>query len=214
MREPIYVFGRGGHAKVIAMTIEAGDDFRVEAFVDRDAVAGDVFLGRPVIAESYFLDRRQSEAVVLGIGEGMIRRRVAERLQGHARFPAVVHPSAVLAPDIELGEGTVVMPRVVVNPGGRIGRFCVLNTGAILDHDGSLGDFSALAPGVTVCGDCRIGRGVYVGAGATISHGISVGDGSIVGGGAFVRANIEPYAMWAGVPARFVRPARPDQPVL
>jgi len=50
-----------------------------------------------------------------------------------------------------------------------------------------------------------IGNDVWVGSHVLIMDGISIGDGAIIGAGAVVTKNIEPYAIYAGVPAKFIR---------
>jgi galactoside O-acetyltransferase len=51
----------------------------------------------------------------------------------------------------------------------------------------------------------RIGDGADIGTNATVLPGITIGEGAIVGAGAVVTDDVEPYAIVAGVPARFVR---------
>lgn len=45
---------------------------------------------------------------------------------------------------------------------------------------------------------------VWVGAGAKILMGVTVGQGAVIGAGAVVTADIPPYAVAAGVPARVI----------
>ena len=51
----------------------------------------------------------------------------------------------------------------------------------------------------------RIGMGADIGVNAVILPGVSVGRGAIVGAGAVVTHDVAPYAVVAGVPARFIR---------
>jgi acetyltransferase-like isoleucine patch superfamily enzyme len=51
----------------------------------------------------------------------------------------------------------------------------------------------------------RIGAGADIGMNAVILPGVSVGRGAIVGAGAVVTENVAPFAVVAGVPARFIR---------
>ena len=50
-----------------------------------------------------------------------------------------------------------------------------------------------------------IGHDVWIGHGAIVMPGISIGHGAIIGGGAVVTQDVEPYAIVAGVPAKFIR---------
>ena len=51
----------------------------------------------------------------------------------------------------------------------------------------------------------RIEAWADVGTGAVILPGVTVGKGSIIGAGAVVTADVPPFAIVAGVPARFLR---------
>ena len=51
----------------------------------------------------------------------------------------------------------------------------------------------------------QLGNDVWVGAGACLKGGVTIGDGAVIGAGAVVTRDVEPYAIYAGVPARLVR---------
>lgn len=50
-----------------------------------------------------------------------------------------------------------------------------------------------------------IGDDAWIGAGAIILPGVMIGEGSIISAGAVVTHSTEPRAIYAGVPARFIR---------
>ena len=54
-------------------------------------------------------------------------------------------------------------------------------------------------------GNVIIGNDVWVGYGATILSGVSIGTGAIIGAKSVVTANVPPYAIVAGNPARVLR---------
>jgi len=49
-----------------------------------------------------------------------------------------------------------------------------------------------------------IGHDVLISHGVRILEGVTIGDGAIIAAGSLVRSNIEPYAIYAGVPAKKV----------
>lgn len=51
----------------------------------------------------------------------------------------------------------------------------------------------------------RVGAWADIGTNATILPGVTIGKGAIVGAGAVVVSDVEPFAVVAGVPARFLR---------
>lgn len=48
----------------------------------------------------------------------------------------------------------------------------------------------------------EIGNDVWIGYGVKICEGVTIGDGAVVGAGSLVTKPIEPYAIYAGVPAK------------
>ena len=55
-----------------------------------------------------------------------------------------------------------------------------------------------------------IERGVWLCTGATVLHGVTVGEDSVVAAGAVVTRDVPAGVLVAGVPARVLRPVRPD----
>ena len=51
----------------------------------------------------------------------------------------------------------------------------------------------------------RVGAGADIGVNAVLLPGVTVGAGAIVGAGAVVTKDVDPYAIVAGVPAKFLR---------
>lgn len=54
-------------------------------------------------------------------------------------------------------------------------------------------------------GPVRIGNDVWIGWGATIMSGVTIGDGAVIGAQSMVTKDVEPYAIVAGNPARFIK---------
>lgn len=51
----------------------------------------------------------------------------------------------------------------------------------------------------------EIGNDVWLGSGVRLLDGVRIGDGAIIGAGAIVTCDVEPYAIYVGVPARRIR---------
>ncbi len=71
--------------------------------------------------------------------------------------PCLLAEDAILANDIKLPQGTVVMAGVIINADAKIGEFCILNTKSSLGHDSVMADFSSLASGATTVVNVIIG---------------------------------------------------------
>lgn len=149
--------------------------------------------------------------VIIAIGDNAARERVAA---GYSRFATVVHPTACVASDVEVGEGSVIMAGAVINSGSRIGLHCIVNTHATVEHDCVLNDFAHVAPGATLGGSVRIGHGAVISLHAGVIHGRTVGAYTVVGAGAVVLDDLPDQVVAYGVPARIARSRTPGEPYL
>ncbi len=52
----------------------------------------------------------------------------------------------------------------------------------------------------------KVERGASIGSNATILGGVTIGAGSLIGAGSVVTRDVPPDQIWAGNPARFIRP--------
>lgn len=68
----------------------------------------------------------------------------------------MIHPTAIVEPGAEIGEGTKVWHFAHIRQGAKIGKNCVISKDVFVDHDVSVGD------------NCKIENGVYIPFGVTI----------------------------------------------
>lgn len=114
---------------------------------------------------------------------------------------------------IAIGERTHVDQFCVLyGQGGlRIGARCAIASGVVVytqsNQYESAPELDVIEQPV-VYAPVRMGDDVWIGAGAVILPGVSVGDHAVIGAGAVVRSDVPPWAVVAGVPARFVRDRR------
>lgn len=197
---PIFILGAGGHAKVV-LSVAQACGLKVTALLDDSpAKQGTRVLGVPVASALTRLPD-QAQAIV-GVGRNAVRRAIVARLLTCPSWLTLIHPRAWVAPEVEVGPGTVIMAGSIVQPGTKIGAHSIINTGAIVDHDCRIGDFAHVAPGAHICGGVQVDEGVFVCVGASIAPSLKIGAWSVVAAGAVVLGNIAPQVLTAGVPAK------------
>ena len=179
---------------------------RYEVVVVLDDDPRGEFRGVPVLPGRQTLQAGllgDSQGGFVAIGDNNVRRELAE-LADAAELPLVtlVDPAATVARDVIVGDGSVVMPGVVVNVGTTIGRNAILNTSCSVDHDCTVDDYAHLSPGVHVSGECEIGCGAHLGIGVSVMQRIRIGANAVVGAGAAVLHDVGAGATAVGVPAR------------
>ncbi len=213
-RLPLYVFGASGHGKVVADAALASHLFVVRGFLDDDASRhGQVLLGLPVEGGLDAIQGQQGRVgVALGVGSNRARLAVLSRLvaAGHS-VVTVVHPSAVVASGVTLGDGSFVAPLSVVHTEAHVGRACIVNSGAVVEHDDKLADGVHVSPNAALGGGVTLGQGVHVGLGAVVLPNVMIGDWAVVGAGAVVTSAVAEGVTVAGVPARRITPRKAEQ---
>lgn len=209
----IVIIGSSGHAKVVIDAIERQGKFKIAGLVDLEGDTSKNVLGHAVIGPTSAIKdlvvQHKLAGAVVAIGDNFVRGRVSKHL-GHAtpdlKLVTVVHPTATIGKDVEIGDGTVVLAGAVINSASRVGRCCIVNTRASLDHDGMMGDYSSLAPGCVTGGNCKLGDYAAIGIGSTVTHGVTVGEHTVVGAGSTVVKNLGAYFVAYGTPAKQIRP--------
>ena len=139
--------------------------------------------------------------VFIGIGDGNVRRRISEMLEG-IKFGILIHPSAHVGKNIHLSEGTIVTQNVVLTCDIKIGKHAHLNLNTTIGHDSEIGDYFTSAPNVNVSGKCLIGNNVYLGTQASIRDCIRISDNVTVGMGGVVVKDILEEGIYIGVPVK------------
>jgi len=200
--------GAGGHAKVLLDILRLMNEYRVVGLLDPGCVGtsvGDV----PVLGGDELLPRLHAEGTVAafigvgGVGDNALRSKLFEKVQAAGfTFINVIHPAAILAQGVQLGQGVAIMAGVIVNPDTRIGDNVIINTGAIVEHDCEIAGHAHISPGAVLCGGVRVGIGAHIGAGATVRQYVTVGERALVGAGAVVVKDVPPGVVVLGVPAR------------
>ena len=181
MTQPVIIIGAGGHAKVVIDTLKRSG-VKILGAVDADPNRhGQDILGVPVLGGDDVVISHKPDSVRLVNGIGSTadtapRRNIFERFkeQGYC-FTTCIHPAAIIAEEVEIGEGSQIMAGAVIQPGTRIGANCIINTRASVDHDCTIGDHVHIAPGAVLSGGVVAENSVHVGTGASVIHDMRIG---------------------------------------
>ena len=194
----LIIVGASGHGKVVA-DIALLNGYEEIVFIDGNPDVK-TCAGFPVVGDESVVSEIDGDLFV-AIGNNATRKRIMEKFSDRS-FSVLIHPTAVIARDAQIGKGTVVAAGVVVNPNVKIGRGCIVNTSSSIDHDCVVGDYVHIAVGARLCGTVCVGDETFIGAGVTIINNTSICSGCTIGAGASVIKNIEDKGTYIGIPAR------------
>jgi len=179
-----------GHAGVIVDTLKLMNGFELNEFIDRTPeLQGKTICGVPVIGSSDDLAKFDftGKLVHIAIGDNAARKNIYRELKRlNAPLVTIVHPTAIISQDVEIGEGCFIAPGAIINNGTRVGPVSIINTGSIVEHDNEIGCAVHVAPGTTTAGRVTIKDLAFVGVGSTILPDIVVGEAVMVGAGSTV----------------------------
>lgn len=208
----LVIWGCGGHGREVAQIAEEVNVekkiFNIIGFLDdRQSLHGTHLAGYLVLGGLAWLAENPQACVFVGIGSPAARYRTVARLRsvGATFAPPLVHPRAVLASRVVVGEGSVVFAGCVVSVDVVIGAHAILNLGTTISHDCVLGDFATAAPGVHVAGAVRVGEGCDLGTGTNTVQCIEVGHWTVTGAGATLTRSLPANVTAVGVPAKIIK---------
>ena len=205
----ILIAGASGHSKMIVDIINKNSNYKIVGYIDSFKKAGEIIYGYEILGDfeklNSIIDTYNIKGIIIGIGDNTIRKNIKDKITKIApnlNFITAIHPNAVLANDIIISEGTVIMAGAIINADAKVGKFCIINSNASLGHESIMEDFSSLSPGVSVGGNVKIGMCTVIGLKAGLKQGVTIGKYSIIGAGSLVLKPVGDYVMAYGVPIR------------
>lgn len=202
-KKGLFIIGASGHGRVVADIALKMKKWSKIAFLDDNETLkytmGIKVVGKTSDAFSYI----NNDDIFVAIGNNTTRETIQSQLEcAGAKIPVLIHPSAVIGQEVELGDGTVIMAGSVINCCSKIGKGCILNTGVTVDHDNEINDYVHISPGSHLAGTVVIGKRSWIGIGTTVSSNISISKDCIVGAGTVVVKDITVIGTYVGIPAR------------
>lgn len=196
--------------------------------------------GRVVVATTEHLTKLDVEDIIEGhIGSNDWYAKVFEDpiVIGNPnnmemRLGATINPRAIILNNGLEGEGG----HVFLDRGTHIGADCLLNLGPTNFRTGKFslisanfsahamrhttshisnyalkkGPFAFMGDVYESAEDIKIGHDVWIGERVTCLPGVEIATGSVIGAGSIVTKSTQPYGIYAGNPAKFIRPRFKD----
>ena len=160
----LLILGAGGFGQMVKETaLLLG--YNEVVFLD-DAYNGPDSVGRCC---DYTILQEQYPKAVAAFGNNKTRLEWTDKLmEAGYEVPAIIHPSAIVAPSAKIEPGCFIMQRAVVNTNSEIQRGALINSGAIIDHDSVVEAGAHVCLGSIVKANCTIESGKKIEAGEVI----------------------------------------------
>src|SRR5262249_33594836 len=152
--QEIVIVGAGGHGSEVRayMADLAGtkEPVRLLGFIDDNRQRGP-WLESEVLGGLRQLDELvrsltdSTRGYITDLGDNPVRSRIVAAIEafGHRTLRpwTLMHPTAHFGSEVQIGEGTLLAPHVIVTTQVRIGSHCILNVKASISHDCVIGNF-------------------------------------------------------------------------
>ncbi len=202
---PLIIIGASGHGEVCADIAKLNgyekirfldDDKTIRCCGEYGVVGGTADIAAYADSSDFFV----------AVGNSRIRLCMTEKIRECCGTNiTLIHPAAVIAENVDIGKGTVIMAGAVINPGAKIGKSCIVNTCSSVDHDCLVNDYCHISVGAHLAGHVETGVHVWIGAGAVVSNNLKVAGNTVIGAGAVIVKDITTAGTYIGVPARKVK---------
>ena len=200
----LYIYGAGGHAKVIAESAFGLKSFSKILFID-DNDHNKNFISKnsnfSLISESELPNNLDNSYAIVGIGDNKTRHEVVKKCH-KIPFITVASPDAIISQSAEMSSGSFIGPGAIINADTRIGDHTIINTRSVVEHDCIIGSFCHIGPSSSIAGGVKLGNSTFVGGGTYINPNVSICDNVIIGSGSLVLNDIEEPGTYVGSPVK------------
>lgn len=195
------IIGAGGFGREIYWSLDLMERINSKFFVDDEYYQE----GNEEILPISEFDPEEYE-VIVAVADPKLRKCIVESLPIETKYFTHIHPSVQIhAPDVEIGEGSIICAGTIITTNVKIGKHAHLNLLTTIGHDCEIGDYFTTAPGAKISGNCKIYDCVYVGTNASIKQKLSVESFTTIGSNAAVVKDIEEPGVYAGVPVKKIK---------
>lgn len=204
----LYIVGAGGFGREVYTWLshmpETSVDWKLCGFLDDNLEALKGFdYSVPVCGRVSEYTIQPNDCFVCGLGAVELKKRVCGDLIGRgAQFITLVHPTAIIGQNVQLGAGVVICPGVTLTCDIAVGAMTMVNCHSTVGHDARIGPWVTISAHCDLTGYTRVEEGAFLGSRVTVIPGKQVGSSAVVGAGSVVIRDVPPEVTVFGNPAR------------
>lgn len=211
----IIIIGGKGNGETIASLIEDINEAKptwdlLGFFNDVDSSGEEIF-GYPVIGcpEDMASTKFKDVYFIYALISLPYGKNNSERLEQFdipiERFATLIHPTALISKNTEIGNGVAIMPMVHVRQNVKIGNHVTLLYGASVGHDTTIENYSFIGNNAILGSYNKVRKGVFIGTNATTIEKVILDNWCVVGIASVVIRNVSSEIVVAGHPAKFLK---------
>lgn len=180
----IVIIGAGGIGREVAWIIEEINEvnptWNIVGFVDENSeMWGKEINGYRVLGELNILDKLESKPeVIVAIANCGAKKDIVARLNDKFDFATVIYPTVRISRFVEIGQGTIIYPGVILTVNTKIGNHVVISGNCGIGHDTVIDDYSSILWGSCFSGYDVVAKECFIGVGTKVAQGVRINDNS------------------------------------
>ena len=180
-----------------------GMTYDIRGFIDDNISALDNFANYPpIIAPIQGYQPKEDEIFICSIGGASRRKCIEEILSKGGQFLTMIHSTARIGTNVEIGEGTIIGAFTTIGADAKVGKYNLIQSYSVIGHDSIIGDWNRIDTHVTLVGGTTVHNEVYIHTSAMISHNVTIEDNSRVAACSFVIRRVKAGTTVMGNPAK------------
>jgi len=203
----LIIIGSGGMGREIynLATVCEGynKEYQIKGFLDDWPDAINSFKNYPPVlgtVNDYNIEPDDVFICSFGDVENKIKK-VQTILNKGGGFINLIHPSASVHYNAEIGSGCIILQNAVIGVNTIIGDHSLIQVSTVIGHDAKIGSFCRLDCNVVCVGGVVIKDSVTVHTASVINHNVTIEKGASVGAMSFVIRNVKENTTVYGNPA-------------
>ncbi len=211
LRKRVVILGAAGLGRAFYQAlVSRGTGGAVVGFLD-DGRTGS-FCGLPILGRCRDLPTLAKTLRLTHVGLGVGYQYFDDRQEliamvnetGCCAWQSAIHASAIVSPDVQMGQGVYISMGTIVSTGTRIGNYGVIWSGSAMEHDNDIGEDVYIATGVITAGRVTINSHAFIGMGSVVAK-CTIGAYATIGAGSVVLEDVPDHTYAWGRPARAVK---------
>ncbi len=197
-KEPIFVIGGGyGAYQVLELIIDSGEYYLEGYFDDSKNTKLDLLgierLGntdKEIIIK--VLEKYRVKNLIVAISNNpKLRSKFEDLGKNNINLVTLIHSSAIIGNNVQIGEGSVVFGGVHIGPDSEIGKMSFISSNSTIEHHNLIGKAFCCGPNFSSSGIVEIGDFVRTGINVGVEPFLKIGKDVVLASGVIVTKNIE-----------------------
>lgn len=196
MKKKLIIFGAGKIAQAVSFFFNRDGDYEIAGYCcDSQYINGDSYLGKRLVSsdevENIFPPSDYEMFVAVGY-QGINDFRAKKYDWAIEKgYNLASYRSQSVSGDYQIGQNTMVMDGVIIQPCVKIGDNVLVWGGAMIGHHAVIGNHCWLTGSCAIGGLVRLGEKCFVGLNATVGNEVEVGARCMLGANSLVNKSLK-----------------------